>query len=249
MKAAIALLEASCVVSLAQAIPIHYTPPLPNPLGGMVEDAQAQQAQAAWANSRHVIDPWRIINGTTNSIDANWCQFSGTVLQVHHNGIRVQGIYYCPASGAQYEGEFFVLHFPYAVAENDSLNGATIYCALGSGVYEYTTVNNSSRTLKQLDYGQVWTPPSPTPEQIEAQKQARRALAEKQKAEGQARALKFNQDSANKGDAYGELRMGERYRDGDGVARDLVTARQWLEKATAQGSVTASNELAALPKE
>ena len=39
-----------------------------------------------------------------------------------------------------------------------------------------------------------------------------------------AKAVAFNQAQADKGDAYGLLRMGERYRDGDGVPKDLARA-------------------------
>lgn len=59
--------------------------------------------------------------------------------------------------------------------------------------------------------------------------------------------LKSNQDLADKGDAYGLLRMGERYRDGDGVPKDLTKARDYLTKAAASGSVTAADELKKLP--
>jgi uncharacterized protein len=59
--------------------------------------------------------------------------------------------------------------------------------------------------------------------------------------------LKYNQDLAAKGDAYGQLRMGERYRDGDGVEKDLFKAREFLTAAANQGSVGASNALQKLP--
>jgi TPR repeat protein len=55
-----------------------------------------------------------------------------------------------------------------------------------------------------------------------------------------------NQAQADKGDAYGLLRMGERYRDGDGVPKDLVKAKEYLFKAAAAGSSDATNELAQL---
>lgn len=67
------------------------------------------------------------------------------------------------------------------------------------------------------------------------------------KAEVNARVLKWHQDLADKGDAYGELRMGLRYRDGDGVPKDLSRAREWLQKATNQGSAEAATALAKLP--
>jgi hypothetical protein len=52
-----------------------------------------------------------------------------------------------------------------------------------------------------------------------------------------------NQQSADKGEAYGLLRMGQRYRDGEGVAKDLLKARQYMNKAAEAGSPTAETEL------
>jgi len=62
------------------------------------------------------------------------------------------------------------------------------------------------------------------------------------------KALQANLAAAAQGDAYGLLRMGERYRDGEGVEVDLKKAREYLEKAAAAGSPTAAEELSALPK-
>jgi hypothetical protein len=59
--------------------------------------------------------------------------------------------------------------------------------------------------------------------------------------------VKYNQDLADKGDEYGLLRMGERYRDGDGVEKDLAKAKDYLTKAAAAGSPTAADELKTLP--
>lgn len=42
--------------------------------------------------------------------------------------------------------------------------------------------------------------------------------------------------------------MGERYRDGDGVAQDLRLAREWFAKAAAQGDKHAALELQKLPQ-
>jgi hypothetical protein len=83
-------------------------------------------------------------------------------------------------------------------------------------------------------------PPVPlTPEQI-------KAIAvrnEKEKRTGEAAALKWNQSQADKGDAYGELRMGERYLKGDGVEKDLLKAKDYFSKSAAQGNLEASNAL------
>lgn len=82
-----------------------------------------------------------------------------------------------------------------------------------------------------------------TPDQIAAEKTKKEAA--RQAALG--RALKANEDAAAAGDAYGLLRMGERYRDGDGVQTNLDKARNYLNRAAAAGDLTASNELVALP--
>jgi hypothetical protein len=83
------------------------------------------------------------------------------------------------------------------------------------------------------------------PAQIAAQAaQIAAQIAQAQAA--QAAAVKFNQDLADKGDAYGMLRMGERYRDGDGVPKDLNKARDYLTKAAAAGSPSAADELSKL---
>jgi len=60
-------------------------------------------------------------------------------------------------------------------------------------------------------------------------------------------ALKYNQDAADKGDAYGLLRMGERYRYGEGVPKDLAKAKDYLTKAAAAGSPAAVEALKQLP--
>ena len=45
---------------------------------------------------------------------------------------------------------------------------------------------------------------------------------------------------------HGLLRMGERYRDGDGVEKDLAKSKDYLTKAAAAGSADATNDLAQL---
>ena len=78
-----------------------------------------------------------------------------------------------------------------------------------------------------------------TPEEIKA-----RAIAHKERVrQGQINALRYNQEQAAKGDGYGLLRMAERYRDGDGVEKDLTKAKEYFNKAIAAGSPTAAEEL------
>lgn len=78
---------------------------------------------------------------------------------------------------------------------------------------------------------------------VEKEKQRKDLIKEAAKN----KALKFNQDAADKGDAYGLMRMGERYRDGDGVEKDAAKARDYFTKAAAAGSPTAADELKQLP--
>ena len=79
----------------------------------------------------------------------------------------------------------------------------------------------------------------------------RKAAVEKEKkqqafAAMQLKVLRLNQDQAAKGEPYGLLRMGERYRDGDGVPKDLAKAREYLSKAAAAGEPSAADELSKL---
>lgn len=68
------------------------------------------------------------------------------------------------------------------------------------------------------------------------------------KSDVDARILKSQQELAAKGDAYGELHMGLRYRDGDGVEKNLAKAREWLQKAADQGDPDAFAALSKLPR-
>ncbi len=93
----------------------------------------------------------------------------------------------------------------------------------------------------------------PTPEElakrakaqeIAAEQARQKRQAEQQKAqESLARALKLNQDSADKGEAYGLYRMGERYWKGEGVDKDAAKARDYLTQAAAAGNLSAKTLL------
>ena len=78
-----------------------------------------------------------------------------------------------------------------------------------------------------------------------AQQQAVEAAIAKKQAP-YARALKWNMENAEKGDAYGLLRMGQRYRDGEGVQKDVAKAREYFTKAIQAGSPSADAELSTL---
>jgi hypothetical protein len=82
--------------------------------------------------------------------------------------------------------------------------------------------------------------------ELDAQRRAAAEKAAAAKKSMQDNVLKWNQQQADKGDAYGLLRMGERYRDGDGVPKDLTKAREYLTKASAAGSPDAAGEISKL---
>jgi len=213
-----------------------------NPLNGMGEEALAQQMQIY--NTRYM-DDWRIINGITNRVTDRWIQFSGEVVEVHPGGIRVEGQFFCPtdSTGKQsYAGEFFVESFPYDVAPGDKIGGNQIFRALSAGVYKYNTVGGGTRALHKLFYGTPCLAPPKSAEQIEAE----RRLEARKKADGAAAALKQNQELADKGDAYGQLRMAERYRDGNGVETNRIKARMLFIQSADQGNEQAARELTAL---
>ena len=58
--------------------------------------------------------------------------------------------------------------------------------------------------------------------------------AAKQREETTLKNLNWNLQEAERGNAYGLLRMGERYRDGDGVEKDLGKAKEYLLKLKKQ---------------
>jgi hypothetical protein len=211
--------------------------------------AEQNQRYAQGRASALSRDPWRKVNGTVVRTTASWMWFYGTVLEVQPTGIRVNGSY-SSLDGRQQgalESEFFVANFPYQVAEGDVISGSDSYLALPAGVYTYTTVLGGNRTIHELDYGVPCAapppPPPPSPEQIAAAK-AKAASAKKAADE---KALKYDEDLAAKGDAFGLLRMGERYRDGDGVTNNLALARDYLQRAAKAGDSTAADELKKLP--
>ena len=192
------------------------------------------------------IDPLREIDGQPCSVNPrdtnNWAVFAGTVLQVHGNGaVRIQGQF----TGHPY-AEFMVVNYPYEVVEDQVIgydnNKSLAHYAKIAGTYTYSTVAGSSRTIYKLDYGQIYTPPLPPPPTAE-QIAARRAVEAAKRKKAEANTIKWLEELVATNDAYGELRMGERYRDGDGVEKDLVKARLMLEKSAAQGNKDAAEAL------
>jgi hypothetical protein len=218
-----------------------------NPLNGTADTAYQNQIRIYNTyHNTHSDSGWRVINGFTNQVTDKWVQFSGTVLEVHDGGVRIQG-WFVTLDGAQnFNGEFFVAGFAGNVAQDDPLDGRTVWHALPGGVYKYNTVSGGTRTLHQLIYGTPCAAPQKSPEQIWAEELAAQKNLARKKTEGAAAALKANLSQCAAGDAYGQLRMAERYRDGDGVATNLSRARALFEMSADQDNPTAVRELAQL---
>ena len=78
-----------------------------------------------------------------------------------------------------------------------------------------------------------------------AEKNAGLETAPNEKDDAAARLLKHHQELAEKGDAYGQYRMGKRYLTGDGVQKDIAKAREMFQKAAAQDHSQAATDAAA----
>jgi TPR repeat protein len=97
--------------------------------------------------------------------------------------------------------------------------------------------------------GPVAKPPAKVPENLTAEQlAARKAAEEAQRAKVMAPVIAYYQRAAEGGDAEAQLRLGEIYRDGDGVAKDAAKACEWFAKAAAQGNKRAEEALDRLEK-
>lgn len=207
-------------------------------------------------------DPWRIIDGKTNwAKGQNWYQLAGRVVEVQPHGIRVEGVYtdrpgYLTHRLDDYSDkkDFFIRDFPYAVAEGDVIGESMNLTGVANGIYSYPTVLGASKSLHEFVYGKPCGEPQ---ESIDARKAAEAAetakqnskieAAKKAKRDAAARILKWNQDQADAGDPYGLMRMGERYRDGEGVETNMNKAQAYFIRASALGNKQAEDDLEKAP--
>lgn len=189
-------------------------------------------------------NPWRVVGGETNSVVADgWVHFYGHVIDVQPKGILVQGFWREVPERAEMALDFFVVGFPYQVADGDLLMGDRYYMAKQVGMYTYVTVLGGSRTVRKLDYGAVIYAPDRLDLDSEARSQAKaKEDSAKKKADAAARLLKYHRELAAKGDPYGQYHMGLRYATGDGVPKDLDKARDFLSRAASQGFKEADDE-------
>ncbi len=147
--------------------------------------------------------------------------------EVRDVGLEIQKVYG--------DDIFFVANFPYP---SDARQGYEQMMAFPNGYFSHTNSIGQVLTIPSIDYG---TPCTKTWSQAEI-------TASKQKAESDKRAakdrfLKSNQDSAARGEPLGFMRMGVRYRDGDGVETNLLKAKTYFQKAADAGLQEAIDEL------
>jgi hypothetical protein len=194
--------------------------------------AQAKEMQKLFVPA----DPWRIVNDRTNyAKGGDWCQFEGRVIAVFPSGIELRGWFGEPLlymTQTELPNElFFLTNYPRPVSVGQVLSRFDRLVALKAGT---TPAGN----MPNLDYCTVYAP---------AASDDQKTKAAQSKSDASAKVLAFHQELAEKGDPYGEYKMGMHYLNGDGVPKDLEKARDMFSKAAAQGNKDAATELANLP--
>lgn len=188
----------------------------------------------------------------------NWfctyAPYEGVVLrykveQVLDEGLLVREARFVPGTGGEGESDPFLLrNYPNA---SNAIDGQTIYfIAMESGHFKYTDTLGGIRTVPCFDYGTPCDPPPPSPEEKAKQlavESVRAAAKAADQAATEGRLVKWQQEQADKGEALYQYKLGIRYRDGVGVAKDEAKARELLGKAAAQGEKDAITALAKLP--
>lgn len=140
-----------------------------------------------------------------------------------------------------------LMHLHYVIIKNHPLEKSLV-----SGVHlEQVRAMKTGRaqfggdTVAVYDFGIVTN--APGVQITAAEITARNAAAAEKRVAQRAAELKFHQELAAKGDAYGQFRMGERYLKGLGVEEDLEKAREYFLKSAAQGNESAKLALERLP--
>lgn len=189
---------------------------------------------------------------------SEWVLLWGKILQVLDRGILLESYQLDDVYREREPDLIFIKN----ITEHWTLvDGDFLTCfAVKAGTISYKNALGVERTVRAYDYGT-----KPTSSQIaeldlaakkkgeafdkamSSQASAARAVVEAKKASASAKVLKFHQDLAAKGDAYGEYQMGLRFLNGDGVGKDLGKAREMFIKAAAQGHQSAKDQLLKLP--
>ena len=138
--------------------------------------------------------------------------------------------------------------------ESQNSFGARLREKWGAYVY-YTEAEVSVDYIEVGDSASGKLPPPipfpKTPEEIAAAKAdqaAAQANAIAKRKVDDANLLKWQNEQAAVGSASALLMLGDRYRTGTGVDKNLVTARDFYQKAADAGSYSAKEELSKLPK-
>ena len=241
----------------------------------IVAAGQTNSSYTASTNIIHAASAFRDVNGQLYSPDSKiWKTIGGKIALVQEDGVVVQTfktknnyeLVFVAGDGGNLgaqgstsdhyskrlvsseqipEKRIFIKHF---------LNGA-VDQRISVAAIKTGTVQVSGTVFEAWDCGT--TPTTERLSQSKAEDDIAEALMKAQKADAMAkaaerkkqaetRALKSNQDATEKGDSFGLMRMGERYRDGDGVEKDLVKAKEYLQKSADAGSPTAKEELSKL---
>lgn len=199
-------------------------------------------APAPLVNQR--LKEWRVVNGRLESVRGkDWCFFKGKIEQ-HHDAttVRINGDVYDSFGRAFLSGSFIVINFPTEFADEAKIGETDLFMAKRSELFHYTTVLGGPVQLQSFDYGRpapVQPPRQPTAAELEAARQARA----REDGETAVRVLKFQRDQAEKGSASAQYDLGMRYLKGDGVQKNEVLARAWLEKAALQDDAQAKAAL------
>jgi hypothetical protein len=101
------------------------------------------------------------------------------------------------------------------------------------------------------DCGSIYRPPPLTPEQVEVAKSAAKVRAAESRRRylmGETNAFNFLLTEASNGSASAQCRLGEHYLSGIACETNLAKGIFWLTQSANNGSVDASNKLAALKR-
>jgi TPR repeat protein len=195
---------------------------------------QAKQV-AEYQKSFVPTDPWRIMNDKTNfARGGDWVQFEGRVTRVSGDGVVLQGtfgeplFYLLPNNGGATSTTFVVSNYPRGVGVGQVLSRNDRLVAFKAGTKD---------DMPLLDYATVYVP--------QLTEEQKTQIADN-KSKADAKVLAWHKELAEKGDAYGEYKMGLRYLNGDGVEKDPAKAKDFFGKAAAQGNKDAADELAKL---
>jgi len=162
----IKVIESQLGTSLADAISAHNT---------------AKQIRDTFIKNKKVIprDPWREIYGKKTyvlSSEVSFLKFSGQILEVAPNGIRVLG-----DAGDLNGVEYFVLNFPYNFEVGESVDPSNIYVAVADGKFSYVSEDGFAKSLPKFNYGKPCAKPSNSAE-VELKAQSFSAQEERQLA-------------------------------------------------------------------